>query len=343
MALHSKLNSGANSMSGYDATGDGFSGVSRRTALTLLGGSALTAACGGGGAAAGKGVKLAFQKNGVMLVAQTRGSLVEPLKATAGITPIEWVEFPAGPPLLEAMAVGAVDVGLTGDTPPIFSQVAGAPIKYVAQVRLSGQAGGVITPKGSSVQSLKDLKGKKLCYTRGSSAHNSAVLALKSAGLTLDDVESVNLGPADAAAAFAQGGIDGWVIWDPYYTLAIRDQGARKLTGLDELGGGASFILANAKFAQTRPDDLKAILTAIANEGLWCKANTDEVAAITAKASGLDVELLKDTMKRTDFVVEPLMDDVLAAQQANVDRFVELKIIPKSVKIMDAAWRDWSG
>jgi sulfonate transport system substrate-binding protein len=329
-------------MSGSFVTGYGFDGVSRRTALTLLGGSALTAACGQGGGAANKGTKLAFQKNGVMLVAQTRGSLVEPLKAS-GITPLEWVEFPAGPPLLEAMAVGAVDVGLTGDTPPIFSQVAGAPIMYVAQVRLSGRAGGVITPKNSGIQSLKDLKGKKLCYTRGSSAHNSAVIALESAGLSINDVESVNLGPADAAAAFAQGGIDGWVIWDPYYTLAIRDQGARKLTGLDELGGGSSFILANTKFVQTRSDDLKAILTAIANEGLWCKAHTDEVAEITAKASGLEVDLLKDTMKRTDFVVEPLMDDVLAAQQANVDRFVALKIIPKPVKIMDIAWRDWAG
>ena len=328
-------------MSGADVTGYGFQGVSRRTALTLLGASSFAAACGGVGAA-NKGVKLAFQKNGVMLVAQTRGSLAAPLQAK-GITPLEWVEFPAGPPLLEAMAVGAVDLGLTGDTPPIFSQVAGAPMKYVAQVRLSGKAGGVITPKNSSLQSLKDLKGKKLCYTRGSSAHNSAVLALKSAGLTLDDVESVNLSPADAAAAFAQGGIDGWVIWDPYFTLAMRDQGARRLVGLDELGGGASFLLANAKFADSRPDDLKAILTVIANEGVWCAGHTDEVAAMTAKAAGLDLELLKDTMKRTDFKVEPLSDDVLAAQQANVDRFVELKIIPKSVKIADAVWREWAG
>jgi sulfonate transport system substrate-binding protein len=153
-------------MGGSDVTGYGFSGVSRRTALTLVGASAFTAACGQSGGAASKGVKLAFQKNGVMLVAQTRGSLAEPLKAK-GITPLEWVEFPAGPPLLEAMAVGAVDLGLTGDTPPIFSQVAGAPMKYVAQVRLSGKAGGVITPKTSGVQTLKDLKGKKLCYTRG--------------------------------------------------------------------------------------------------------------------------------------------------------------------------------
>lgn len=330
-------------MGGFNVTGMGASTFSRRSALTLLGGSAALAACGqGGGGAADKAVQLAFQKNGVLLVAQTRGSLVDPLKA-AGITPLEWVEFPSGPPLLEAMAVGAVDVGLTGDTPPIFSQVAGAPIKYVAQVRLSGKAGGVLTPKNSGLQNLADIKGKKLCYTRGSSAHNSAVLALESVGLTLDDVESVNLGPADAAAAFAQGGIDGWVIWDPYYTLAIRDQGARPLIGLDALGGGASFLLANAKFAESRPDDLKAILSAIAKEGLWCKANTDQVADITAKASGLDINLLKDTMKRTDFVVEPLSDDVLAAQQANVDRFAALGVIPKSVKIADAAWRDWAG
>jgi sulfonate transport system substrate-binding protein len=257
-----------------------------------------------------------------MLVAQTRGSLVEPLKA-AGITPLNWVEFPSGPPLLEAMAVGSVDLGLTGDTPPIFAQVANAPIKYVAQVRLSGKAGGIITPKNSAIQSLKDLKGKKLCFTRGSSAHNSAVIALQSVGLTLADVEAVNLGPADAAAAFAQGGIDGWVIWDPYYSLAIRDQGARVLSGLDQLGGGASFLLANAKFAEARPEDLKVLLSAI--------------------AKGLELELLKDTMKRTDFKVEPLTDDVLAAQQATVDRFAQLGIIPKKVIISDAAWRGWTG
>ena len=316
--------------------------LSRRGILVAGAASAALAACGQGGTAANKGVNLAFQKNGVMLVAQTRGSLVDPLKS-AGITPVNWVEFPSGPPLLEAMAVGSVDLGLTGDTPPIFAQVAQAPIRYVAQVKLSGKAGGIITPKNSTLTSLNDLKGKKLCYTRGSSGHNSALLALESVGLSLDQVQSVNLGPADAAAAFAQGGIDAWVIWDPYYTLAIRDQGARVLSSLDQLGGGASFLLANAKFAETRPDDLKALLQAIATEGEWCAANTDTVAEISAKASGLELDLLKDTMKRTDFKVEPLSDDVLASQQAAADRFAALGIIPKKISILDAAWRGWTG
>jgi sulfonate transport system substrate-binding protein len=109
------------------------------------------------------------------------------------------------------------------------------------------------------------------------------------------------------------------------------------------LGGGASFLLANTKFAKARPDDLKALLTAIAAEGAWCASNTDEVAAITAKASGLSLDLLKDTMTRTDFKVEPLSDDVLKVQQETVDRFAALKIIPKSVQVADAAWREWTG
>jgi sulfonate transport system substrate-binding protein len=316
--------------------------LSRRGILVAGAASAALAACGQGGKAGQKGVNLAFQKNGVMLVAQTRGSLVDPLKS-AGITPVNWVEFPSGPPLLEAMAVGSVDLGLTGDTPPIFAQVPQAPIRYVAQVKLSGKAGGIITPKDSTLKSLSDLKGKKLCFTRGSSGHNSAVVALESVGLTLDQVTSVNLGPADAAAAFAQGGIDAWVIWDPYYTLAIRDQGARVLESLDQLGGGASFLLANAKFADTRPDDLKVLLSAIAKEGEWCAANTETVAEISAKASGLELDLLKDTMKRTDFKVEPLSDDVLASQQATADRFAALGIIPKKISILDASWRGWTG
>jgi sulfonate transport system substrate-binding protein len=109
------------------------------------------------------------------------------------------------------------------------------------------------------------------------------------------------------------------------------------------LGGGASFLLANTKFAEARPEDLKALLSAIAKEGEWCAANTDAVAEISAKASGLELALLKDTMKRTDFKVEPLSDDVLTAQQATIDRFAQMGIIPKKVIISDAAWRGWTG
>lgn len=286
-------------------------------------------------------LRLGYQKNGVLLVGKTRGVLETSLQA-AGIPGIEWLEFPSGPPLLEALAVGSIDLGATGDIPPIFSQAAGAPIRYVAQTRLSGRAGGVIVPEKSTARTMADLKGKKFCFTRGSSAHNSALLALKAGGLTIDDVEAINLGPADAAAAFARGKIDAWVIWDPYFTLALRDQGARNIIGLDALGGGQMFYLATNSIIETRPDALKALLDAMAVEGQWCLDNKDEVARIVSRATNLELTLMRDTQSRADFKVEPLSDDVLAAQQVTADLFHSLKITPKPVTIAEAAWRGWT-
>jgi sulfonate transport system substrate-binding protein len=313
-------------------------GASAALALTACGPGSRSGA-GGGKAGA---VRLGYQKNGVLLVAKTRGVLEQTL-ISAGVPGVQWVEFPSGPPLLEALAVGSIDLGATGDIPPIFSQAAGAPIRYVAQTRLSGKAGGVIVPARSTVRSMADLRGKKFCFTRGSSAHNSAVLALQKGGLTVDDVEAINLGPADAAAAFARGKIDAWVIWDPYFTLALRDGEARNILGLDALGGGQMFYLANTQFTTGKPEILKTLLDAMVVEGQWCLDNTEEVARIVSRATGLEMTLMRDTQARADFKVEPLSDDVLAAQQATADLFAQLEITPKPVIVREAAWRDWKG
>lgn len=317
-------------------------GGSRRAFLASAAASA-AAACGArsGGDPAGS-VRIGYQKNGVLLVAKTRGALEARLRA-AGFAGVKWVEFPSGPPLLEALAVDSIDFGATGDVPPIFSQVAGAPIVYVAQTRLSGRAGGLIVPAGSPVRGVADLRGRSFCFTRGSSAHAGAIQALERGGLRVDDVRPINLGPADAMAAFSRGRIDSWLIWDPYFTVAQRDFGARSILGLEALGGGRMFYLSSRRFADTRADALTALLDAMRVEGEWCQANTEEVARTVSRATGLEMTLMRDTQARADFGVEPLSDDQLAAQQATADLFARLNIIPKPVKVADAAWRGWTG
>ncbi len=107
---------------------------------------------------------------------------------------VSWTLFPAGPPLLEAMNAGAIDFGSTGDSPPVFAQAAGVPLRYVAGQRsLSDEA--VIVPEGSDIRSLEGLEGKEVAYTVGSSANYTLVKALGSVGLSLDDIESVPLAP----------------------------------------------------------------------------------------------------------------------------------------------------
>lgn len=311
----------------------------RRAVVTAAFAATLLAGCGRG-SPSGLSVRIGHQKNGVLLLAKRSGRLEEALKAPPPAE-VTWLEFSAGPPLLEAMGVGSLDLGSTGDTPPVFAQAAGAPLVYVAAVPLSGAAGGVLVPATSTARSIVDLKGKKFCFTRATSAHNSAAILLEQAGLSLDDVEQVNLAPADAAAAFAQGGLDAWLIWDPYYTSAIREQGARVL-GAGGLPPSSAFILAHRDFVTAQPELLVRVLNSLADEGRWASSHRDEVAALQAQETGLPLALLQETVARDDFTVVPINAQIIAAQQAIADRFLRLGLIPAAVSVADAAWTGWT-
>jgi sulfonate transport system substrate-binding protein len=85
---------------------------------------------------------------------------------------IKWIEFTSGPRLLEAMSTTSVDLGAVGDTPPIFAQAANATILYVAGSPITN-GHGVLVPASSSIRTIADLKGKRVGFAKGTSAHNA--------------------------------------------------------------------------------------------------------------------------------------------------------------------------
>src|SRR5580692_580975 len=150
--------------------------------------------------AADKVVRVGYQKYGTFLLLKARG-LLEKKLAPIGFT-VAWTEFPGGPQLLEALNVGALDFGITGEAPPIFAQAAGAPLLYVANEPPAPRAEAILVPKDSPVHSVAELKGKTVALNRGSNVHYLLVKALEKAGLNYTDVKPVFLAPADARAAF---------------------------------------------------------------------------------------------------------------------------------------------
>jgi sulfonate transport system substrate-binding protein len=98
---------------------------------------------------------------------------------------IAWSEFPAAAPLVEALNAGAIDTGLVGDAPFTFGAAAGVPIKAIAATRENRGGLAIIVPKDSPVQSLADLKGKRIATGRGSIGHQVVLAALEAAGLPL--------------------------------------------------------------------------------------------------------------------------------------------------------------
>ena len=101
-------------------------------------------------------VKLGYQKIGVPFLLKNRPDDLTASLAKHGAR-AEWVEFQAGPPLLEAMRAGAVDIGYVGETPPVFAQAGGVPFVYVAVDAPAPRAEAVLVPKTSPIQSVAEL------------------------------------------------------------------------------------------------------------------------------------------------------------------------------------------
>jgi sulfonate transport system substrate-binding protein len=281
-----------------------------------------------------KAFRIGYQKNGVLVIARQQAVLEKHL-AARGVE-VKWVEFTSGPPLLEAMNVGSIDLGQVGDTPPIFAQAAGAAIVYVAgQPITNGQ--GILVPQDSSIRTLADLKGKRVAFTKGSSAHNVIVIALENAGLGYNDITPVYLSPPDAAAAFTRGSVDVWAVWDPYFAIGEK-HGGRVLVEAGALAKTNSFYLANRTFAARHPQLLRGAIDTLAQTALWAESHRDQVAKALAEVTGVELEIQTIAANRSSFAIGKLTDDIVATQQTVADRFHKLGLIPRPIVVRDAVW-----
>ena len=282
--------------------------------------------------AAGR-VRIGYQKNGSLVIVRQQ-RLLEPV----GLA-VEWVEFTSGPPLLEALNAGAIDFGATGDTPPIFAQAAGADLLYVGGQPVDGANQAILVRADSPVRVLADLRGKRVAFTKGSSAHNMVVQALARAGLKPADVQPVNLQPPDAGAAFRNGALDAWAIWDPFFAIAELEPTTRVLTTAKGVAPSNSFFLASRSFTEREPGTVLALLDAINAAAGWAQANPEALAQTLADITGVPLPAQRVAAPRGVYAVQPMNDAIIAQQQAIADTFAALRVIPARVDVRAAVWR----
>jgi len=311
--------------------------MQRRT--FLFGAASLAAASTFSAASAAEALtelRIGYQKTGSLLVVKAQGVL-EKRFAADGVT-VKWAEFPFGPPLLEALSAGAIDYGYTGDAPPIFAQAGHANLLYAAAIPARGYGQAIVVPANSPIQSLADLKGKKIGVVKGSSAHNLLVAALESAQIGWSEINPLYLAPADAAAAFSRGAIDAWSIWDPFLALAEIKQNARALPVDPAVSAQNSFFLVNHDFAGKHPQTVAAINEEIGRATQWASEHRDEVAALFSQASGVELAAQKRSVDRAEFTFGPLSELVISQQQAVADRFQRAGLIPAPIVVRDIVW-----
>ncbi|WP_204353037.1 sulfonate ABC transporter substrate-binding protein [Salinicola peritrichatus] len=285
-------------------------------------------------------VQIGFQKASILTLLKARGTLDEALKAR-GID-VQWIEFPAGPQMLEALNLGSIDFATVGDAPPIFAQAAKADLVYVSRTPANPKTEAILVPKDSSIHSLKDLEGKSVALNKGSDVNYLLAIALQSAGLEYSDITPRYLKPADARAAFQQGSVDAWVIWDPYYAEAETNADARLLSDATDLVPHYSFYLSSRNFAEEYPSIIDLFNQQIDDVSQWTTSHPDEAAQILSQATDLSVPIWKRSIERTNYALEPVTDDILAEQQTLADTFYSIGLIPTQVDASSAKWENAS-
>ena len=283
-------------------------------------------------------LRIGYQKSGLLAVLKAQGSLDDKLKSLG--YSIKWFEFPAGPQLLEALNANSVDFGSTGAPPAVFAQAAGVRFVYVGAEPSGPHAEAILVRSDSTLHNVTDLKGKRVALQKGSRSNYLLLEALRKAGLRYEDIRPVYLAPADARAAFESGGVDAWVIWDPYYASAQQALKARTLADYSELNSPYNFYEATRDFAQQHPDVIGAVLGQLRTAGLWVNGHPVETAALIAPKVGLDQKLVETWVRRYPYGTTAVSDEIVRSQQVVADAFYGARLIPQKITVKDDVWQN---
>lgn len=279
-------------------------------------------------------LRVGHQK-GWLSILKGRGTLEKRL-APLGVS-VTWTEFNAGPVQLEALNVGSIDFGDVGEAPPIFAQAAGAPLVYAGATVPRPHLEALIVPKGSPIKAVADLKGKKIALNKGSNVQYFLVKLLAKHGLKYSDVQPIFLPPPDARAAFQQGAVDAWLIWDPFLAAAQKQLDAQLLVDALGIVKNRGYYFTSRDFATKNTDVLRIAIQEINAIDTWIGKNQPAAAAELSSVLGLDKSITELYLSRAAYGTAAVTREILAEQQEIADTFFDLKLIPKKLNLLHAA------
>jgi len=274
---------------------------------------------------------LAAVADTVLAVGDQKGNARAVLEASGALDgipyTIEWSEFPAAAPLLEALNAGAIDAGTVGDAPFTFAVASGAAVKAVLATRQGQEGLAVVVAKDSPAQSFADLKGKKIATGRGSIGHQLVLAALEKGGLKPADVELVFLTPSEAKAALLTGAIDAWSTWEPYTSQLEIIEGARRVVDGSALTPGLGFFVASPKAIEEKRAALEDLVGRLARARAWAADHPEQYAKVWSGIIGLPEAVAISMHRRARARAVPIDAGVIAAEQETVDLYARAGLI----------------
>ncbi|ALS20573.1 ABC transporter substrate-binding protein [Paenibacillus naphthalenovorans] len=264
--------------------------------------------------------------------AQKKGYLESELKKH-GVTEITIKSFPNGPNLNEALASGALDVGIYGDTPAINARSVGLKTKLI-NISQSGMNAWLVAKKDGP-QTVEDLKGKKIATADGSYVSRYVRGLLLEKGLD-KDIKVVHLLPADAEAALARGDIEAYAYPTGFGPLVI----SKGYKAIDEAKNhpdlrGSSVSVVSEDYLSRNPEFVKVWNGIRQRAAKEVQSNAEEFYQLYAESSGYPVDVVKASFDIGEWPVEDLPEDGLKLLEGTKKYLFDNGIIKKDFDLQD--------
>jgi NitT/TauT family transport system substrate-binding protein/sulfonate transport system substrate-binding protein len=265
-----------------------------------------------------------------LLLAQHWPGAFDSLKAN-------FVPYPEGRDTGKLLAEGRIDVGGTGSTPPIISQVSGLDVLYVAASAPRPANGAILVGKSSKIKSVKDLAGRRIALLDGSFHTYLLARVLEDAKLTLKDVERAELAPIPSRDALVAGKVDAWIAMAPHLDQALADGSARQLVpcGATIPNRSVFWTLRSRKVLPAVIDDFVDGLIGI---GKAIKADPDRAARVLAdlKVGGVNAEAWRKAIVTRDWTIVRADAAIVAEQQDEADTLFRHGDLAKQIQLSAA-------
>lgn len=257
-----------------------------------------------------------MSQGSALATAHLHGVLEEEFKKD-GIT-IQWNFLRgAGPAVNELFANGLLDFSLLGDLPSVIGRSSGLRYKLLSAMSVRSNLY-VSVPADSNVQTVKDLRGKRVAVAKGTATHLAGVKILERFGLSEKDVKLINMETNAAQLALTTRDIDAAIGNSDY--LRLRDQGVSRVLfttrGNDVALTSNSTFLGSEEFLRKYPDLTKRVLKVLVKEAQWLAETPQTQALQLWTKSGTTFSSFREDLQGEDFKYRysPLLDDYISAR-----------------------------
>ncbi|MFF2480342.1 ABC transporter substrate-binding protein [Paenibacillus sp. NPDC058071] len=257
--------------------------------------------------------------------------------------------FAAGPDVTAAIGSKSIQLGSSGDIPPIIAKASGLPIKIVAQqADISGVQTLVVNP--DKIKTPADLNGKKIAFVPGTVSEAFFLRIVEKYGLDQKSIESFKIGPTELVPAFKAGNIDAFSIWQPVALNGVKSGGVALLTGKEshvpgeegpqQLIRSYSILVGHNDFVDKNPETVKAVLRALNKSVAFIQASPDAAAAHIAKTLGQDAADIKTLIALNHYALD-LTPELVGALES-ISQFLlaneKIKEVPDFKTFIDSSY-----